>query len=73
MKETVAKQYAYRGKLPGICTKKGIILRKKEMIEHFASRIHVEPIKAYKIKQLSKIQRSTMTRMGSYISKKRIG
>ena len=29
MKETVAKQYGYRGKLPGICTKKGIILRKK--------------------------------------------
>ena len=29
MKETVAKQYAYRGKLPGICTKKGITLRKK--------------------------------------------
>ena len=30
MKETVAKQYAYRGKLPWICTRKGIILRKKK-------------------------------------------
>ena len=29
LKETVAKQYAYRGKLPWICTRKGIILRKK--------------------------------------------
>ena len=71
MKETVAKQYAYRGKLPGICTKKGIILRKKAKIEHFASRLHVESIKAYKIKQLAKIQRSTTTPMGSYISKRK--
>ena len=69
LRETIGKNWSYRGKLHGLCSEKGVVLRNKELDKHFLSDVHTESVKAWNIAQLSSVEKSTATHIRMYISK----